>query len=460
MTNGINVAALGFGGFDTSSLVTSLVGIAQVPYNQLAAQQQNINSAQATISTFSSTLSALKSAAVALSDPTGFVSTTATSSDSSSVVATANGLAAPGQWSVSVSGLAQDQRSLSNGVASTTTALGLYGTLNIAGAQHSVELSPTDTLSDVAGKISDELAASGLRMQASIVNDGSGYHILVSGLDTGTASAFSLDESGLQSTGSYSLGFKNIQDAQDASLTVGGIPVTSPTNQVTGAIPGVTLALTQKTSNVTVSIAGDPSAVQQKIQTFITAYNAVVNGGHTISGFGTQKASNLLLQGDHAVRSSLDQLGAVMAQTVPNTSGAYTTLASVGIALNDDGTLALDSTKLAAALTADPTSVERLFVTDASNNSKGVMGTIGSIVDQLTSNAGNPVQAELDSFSSRSAQLTKEMAAMQQRITDYQTQLQKQFTQMNSTLAQYKQIASSLNSSSNSGSGSSSNGVL
>jgi flagellar hook-associated protein 2 len=463
MSNGgINVAALGFGGIDTSSIVTQLVAIQQQPANELTTQQQNIQSAQATITSFSSTLSALKNAAAALSDPSGFTSTAATSNDPS-VVATANAGASPGQWAVSVSSIAQQQRTLSNGADSSTTALGLSGTLNIqvgSGSPTAITVSASDTLSDIAG----EIASAGLRVQASMVFDGSRYHLLVSGLDTGASNAITFDESGLSSSG-YSLGLSdpssNLQNAQDAHLTVGGFAVTSPTNQVSNAIPGVTLALTQPTTTpATVSVASDPSSVQQKVQAFVTAYNAVVAAGHGAAGFGTTKASNTLLQGDSAIRSSLDELGSLMGDAVPGTSGAYTTLDSVGISLDTDGTLSLDASKLSTALDADPSSVERLFVTDTTNGSQGVMGTIGSTIDALSTGSSAPIQAELDGFTNRTQQMTTQLAAMQVRTAAYQTLLQAQFTQMNATLAQYKQIAASLDASSGNSSNSSSNGVL
>ncbi len=459
MTNAINLAALGFGGMDTTNLVTSLVSIESRPLGLMANSQQNIQSAQATISSFSSTLSALKSAAVALSDPAGFASMKATSSDSSIVPTTGVG-ATPGQWSVSVSSIAQEQRTLSNGTSSSTTALGLSGNLGIhvGSGSASIAIASTDTLADVAGKV----ASSGLRAQASLVFDGSQYHLLVSGLDTGASNSISFDESSLTGTG-YSMGLSSpsnvVQAAQDAHLTIGGsgggtpIPITSASNQITGAIPGVTFAVTRPTTSpAAVSIASDPSNIQANIQTFVTAYNAVVNDGHSAAGFGTQKASNTLLQGDHAIRSSLDQFGALMSESVPGTSGAYTTLASVGLALNDDGTLALDSTKLASALAADPTSVSRLFVKDSHNGSQGVMATFGSAVDSFTSTTGGPIQSEIDAFTNRNKALTDQMAAMQTRVTAYQTQLQNQFTKMNATLAQYRQIAASLNASNNSSS--------
>ncbi len=465
MSNGgINVAALGFGGIDTSSIVTQLVAIQQQPYNELATQQQNIQSAQTTISSFSSTLSALANAAAALAAPTGFTSMGATSS-SSSVAATAQGSPAPGQWNVTVNQIAQEQRTLSNGTASSTTALGLSGNLSIqvgSGSPTTIAVVSTDTLSDIAGKI----ISAGLRVQASMVYDGSQYHLLVSGLDTGAANGITFDESGLTGSG-YSLGLSdaadnNIQSAQDAQLTVGGISVTSASNQVTNAIPGVTLAVTQPTTSpTTISIASDPSSIQTKVQAFVTAYNAVISNGHTAAGFGTTTASNTLLQGDTAIRSSLDQMEALVGELVPGTSGSYTTLDSVGISLQTDGTLTLDSTKLASALAADPTSVSRLFVTDSTNGSQGVMATIGSTINSLTTGSGAMLNAEVAGFTARTQQMTTQMTAMAARTTAYQTLLTNEFTQMNSTLALYKQMSTVLDQSSGtSSSSSSSSGVL
>jgi flagellar hook-associated protein 2 len=456
VTNAINLAALGAGGIDVSGLVNSLVSIQQQPLVQLANQQQKIQSAQTTLSSFSTAMSALKSAAVALSDPSGFSSMKATSSDPV-VVATAGTTASPGQWSVSVTSIAQEQRTLSNGTASSTTALGLAGTLGISlgsGASQNISIASTDTMSDIAGKI----ATTGLRLQSSLVYDGSNYHLLVAGLDTGQANTVTFNESGLTGSG-YSLGLSNaanrIQAAQNANLTVGGIAVTSATNQIVNAIPGVTLAVTKPTTSpATVSISSDPTSVSQKVQSFVTAYNAVVSSGHGATGFGTQKASNSLLQGDQGIRMSLGQLGSLIGQSVPGTTGAYTNLGAVGIALNTDGTLSLDSTKLASALAADPTSVARLFVTDAKTGSTGIMATVGSTIDAMTSGTTAPIKTEQDAFANRVRDLSTQMIRMQQQSADYQKQLQQTFAQMNATLAAYRQMAGALGSSGGS------NGVL
>ncbi len=462
MANAVNLAALGLGGIDTTSLVSTLVSIEEQPMNQLTTQQQNIQSAQTTISSFSSAMSALSNAAQTLSDPSTFSAMSATSSDSS-LVATASATAPAGQWSVSVSSIAQSQRTLSSGFASSTVPLGLSGNLGISiggGATQNISISPTSSLSD----ISNEIASSGLRLQSSLMYDGSNYHLLVSGLDTGKDNAITFDESGMAGSQSLALSVASntIQQAQNANLTVGGIAVTSATNQIANAIPGVTLAVTQPTTSpATIQVNASTTTMEQNVQAFVTAYNAVVSAGHADAGYGSQTASNPVLQGDQAIRSSLNQLGSLVGEAVPGASGAYATLGSVGVSLNTDGTLSLDTTALTSALAADPASVQRLFVTDSSNGSQGVMGAVTSMVELMTTGSSSPVQAELNGFSSRNTDLSNHIASMQLQATTYQNQLKNTFAKMNATLATYKTMAAQFNANSgNSSSGSSTNSVL
>jgi flagellar hook-associated protein 2 len=337
-----------------------------------------------------------------------------------------------------------------------------------SGTSASIDIAATDTLSDIVGKLN----GSGLNLRASIVNDGSQSHILVTGLQTGAANTITFDDSAL--TGGSALGLSSpasvLQSAQDAAVTIGagagaaGFTVTSATNQITGAIPGVTIAVTKPTTTpATISIQADASTVQTSVQNFVSAYNAVISTGHNDAGYGTQAASNPLLQNDSAVRSSLDQLGYLMGESVPGTSGTYTTMASVGISLNKDGSLSLNTSTLTAALASDPSAVEKLFVTDSKTGATGIMNQFSSAVDSMTSSQnGGPIQADIDGFTQRNQELANQISSLQTQIATYQKQLQTSFTAMNETMAKYKQVQQTLNqvynTSSSSSSSSSSNG--
>lgn len=443
-------------GIDVNSLIDGLMSVARLPVDQLTKKKSQVDAATQTISSLSSKLSTLKAAALALTTSTGFASYTAASSDPA-IVASATGSANVGSYAIAVSALAKAQKSRSDVVASATTALGMSGSIAIAvgsSASVTVNVASGDTLADIATKIS----ASGARVSASIMNDGTGSRLLVQGLDTGAANAFTMTESG--TTLGLGTPSNTYQAAQDASLTVDGMAVTSTTNQLTGVIPGVKLVLANVTSApATVSVSSDPTALHQKITALVNAYNDFVNSAHNASGFGSTKASNSVLAADSAVRAALHRVGGLFSSPVPGTTGLYTTLASVGITGKRDGTLSFDATKLDAALAADPATVQKLFVTDTTTGATGVMKSIMDAVDALVTGDTAPLQARLDSLSKQSKTLDDQATKMQARLDDYQAQLQKQFLAMDQAVSKYQAMSKALTaslgtSSSSSGSGS------
>ena len=425
ITSSINLSSLGLGdGLDDSSLISQLVAIEAEPLTTLQTEASNISNASSTISSFSTTLNALQTAAKTLADPSQYSSFTAASSSSAVVASTTTG-ATTGSYSVSISALAQSQTTFSDPQSSSTAALGMSGTLGltVGGSTVNVSLSSGDSLADVAAAIS----SSGAPVTASVVYDGSQYRLDVQGTQTGTSGAVAFSESG------FSLGLtktaNTYQQAQNAQATIDGIAVSSATNQISGAIPGVTLALTgTTTSPATVSVTASASSLTSNIQAFVSAYNNVVTAGHTDAGYGTTTASNSLLAGDEGIQSSLDQLGGLVAGTVAGADATLNTLGSVGIAINNDGTLTLDSTTLDQAIQTDPSGVEKLFVTDASQGMTGIMGTISNTIDALANNSGAVLQGEVQMYQNRTTEISTQETAMQARIAQYQTLLQSEFS--------------------------------
>lgn len=430
-------------GIDTGSLIDSLMSVARQPIDQLASRKTQLDSASQTVSSLATKLSTLKNAALALSTSTGFSSFSSSSSDAG-VVASATGAASVGSYEVSVSALARAQKSRSATFPSSTAPLEMAGTFELkvgSGSVYPIDIVVSDTLADIAGKIS----ASGARVSASVMNDGTGARLLVQGLDTGAENAFTMTES------STALGFGNpgntYETAQDAALTVDGMPVTSKTNQITGVIPGLKLALTKvTTSPATVQVTADAAALKAKVTTFITAYNDFINTGHLAAGFGGTKAQNSVLTADSAVRTALHRIGGLMGNAVAGTSGRYTTLASAGLKTSREGTLSLDATKFDEAMAADPESVRRLFVTEPALGATGLMKTLMTAVDDLVIGDKAPLQARIDSLGAQSKRLSTSQTKMQSRLADYEEQLKKQFTQMDQMVNKYKTQTSQLSS--------------
>jgi flagellar hook-associated protein 2 len=441
IASSIDLSSLGLGsGLNDSSLISQLVEIESEPLDTLENQAAGVTNASSTISAFSTTLNSLQTAANTLADPTQYNSYTA-ASDSSQIVASTTTGATAGTYSVSVSALAESQTTFSNPQASATSALGMSGTLglSVGGNTINVSVGSGDSLTDIAAAIS----SSGAPVTASVVYDGSQYRLDVQGTQTGSAGAVAFNESG------FSLGLSTpantYQAAQNASATIDGISVTSATNQISGAIPGVNLALTGITSSpATLTVAASASSLTSNVQAFVTAYNSVVTTGHTDAGYGTTAASSPLLAGDNGIETSLDQLGELVSGTVSTTDTTLTTLASVGISINNDGTLSLDSDTLNQAVQSDPSGVEKIFVTNAAQGMTGIMSTISSTIDALANNSGSVLSGESQMFGDQTKQINTQEAAMEARITQYQTLLQSEFSTTDETVNDDRSLFSDL----------------
>ncbi len=421
-------------GLDVESIISSLTGIEQQPIQNLSSSKALVDQAVSTLGTFTSKLSALRSAAQALKDPKQFASFTASSTDTG-VTASIFGAAASGSYDVSVSALAREQKTFTDPQSSSTTALGFAGslTMTINGVVTNVTVNATDSLADLAANIN----GSGGRANAAVIYDGTNYRLQVRGLDTGAANAITFAENG------FTLGLNSssnqYQTAQDAALKVDGVSITRPSNSIVGVIPGVTLALSNTTSSTAkVKVAADPAALQTKVNTFVSAYNAVIQMGQQTAGYGSTKAQNSELAGDSSIRSVLGRLSALLSAPINGTSGLYSSLGAVGLGSTKEGVLQLNASKLSTALSADPSAVAKLFVTDATQGATGIMDSFVAAINTMIDDPSSIVAARVTGLQTKSRGITKKVDELQARLDTYTTRLRAQFTAMDQAVSAYK----------------------
>jgi len=430
MSGTISLNGLGIGsGLDTEGIVTALVNVEKAGENAMQSKLTANTSSISNLSSVSTLLGKLKAASDALDTASEVGSYKATSSNTA-IVASAAGNALPGKYSIKVNKLAQEQRNYSNTISSATAAMGQSGTLRLAigsGTATDISVSATDTIDDVMGKIN----ASGLRLTASSFYDGKDYRIQLRGLDSGAANNINITELG--TTFGFNATDNVAQQAQDAEIEIDKFTVKSATNQVTGAIRGVTLALTATTTDaVTVGVDNDPDALKTKLSTMVDAYNGVVNKIKTLTGTVGAAASDPNLAGDFTLRSVINQLSGALHQV--NGTGTYNTLASIGLTLDKTGKLSLDSDKLNKAVAADSSSVTKLLA-GVSGGSGGVMGAMSSAVDLFTRTGTGLIAGRTDALTSRNKTLQKRIDSEDARINRYADQLRKQFTNMDTQVA-------------------------
>jgi flagellar hook-associated protein 2 len=221
-------------------------------------------------------------------------------------------------------------------------------------------------------------------------------------------------------------GFTQAQAGTNASLVVDGVPITSATNSVTGAISGVTLDLvgasTGGTTNLTVS--SNASAVSTAINQFVSDYNTAINLVNTQFHFSASTSSEGDLSSDPTVIGLQSALQGALNYVSTPSSGATTvsSLSDLGISVGTDGTLSVDSTTLDSALVNNSSDVQNFFEGSALN---GFAASMSNALNLYLDPGDGAFTLDLQSISSTQNDLTTQINAFE---TNYITPLQTQLT--------------------------------
>ena len=232
-----------------------------------------------------------------------------------------------------------------------------------------INVAAGSTLTDVANAINSQ----GLNLTASVNASSSGEYLEIDGVGGGSVTVSS----------DPTLSFTQPSVGTDASLSVDGIPITSASNTVTGAIPGVTVNLqgiTAAGDEVTLDIAPDSTQISSALSQFVSDYNSAVSLVNSQFTYDSSTQTEGTLGSDPTVRSlqsTLLSVGGYAASDAGSSSSPITTLGALGITMNNDGSLSLDTSQLDQALQSDPSGVQNFFQGSSLN------GFAGSVQSQL-----------------------------------------------------------------------------
>jgi flagellar hook-associated protein 2 len=364
MTTSIGYALGAGSGLDIRQIVADLANAAKAPKETLLANRETANQAKisglaqvsSAIDGFASALSSLISGGTLFSQPS--VSDTGVFTASALAGSRLGSLSA----SIQVQQLAQAQTSASGYLASRTSAVG-EGTLTITTGSTSVDVEITaanDNLDGLAKAINDKNAG----ITASVVTDSNGARLVVKG-KTGAANAFTLSVPGGTTSGLErfaSAAMTTPLNAQDAIVKLDGVEVTRSTNSFSDLIAGVQIDLKSAKPNVpvTVGVTRPTAAISQGVTDFVSAYNELVNMIAEQTKAGTS-GNGGALRGDVGVRELQRRLSQLPTMILSSPGTGPHTLAEIGVRTNRDGTLGIDSGRLASVLASDPDGVEALF---------------------------------------------------------------------------------------------------
>jgi flagellar hook-associated protein 2 len=245
-----------------------------------------------------------------------------------------------------------------------------------------------------------------------------------------------------------SFGFTQAAVGADADLTVDGVPISSATNTVTGAISGVTLTLLGASpgTEVNLTVASDATQVSTAINQFVTDYNTamgLLNTQFSVNSTTNADGSTTTSQGALATDPTVVSLQSALEQALnyTNTPATGTTtvasLSDLGITMNADGTLAVDTPTLDDALTANPTDVQN-FLEGASLN--GFANSMTNALNSFTDPANGAFTVDLNGLSATNTDLTSQISDYETNyIANQQTVLTAEFSKAEVALQQLPQ---------------------
>jgi flagellar hook-associated protein 2 len=443
------ITSLGVGsGLDLTGLLDQLQDAERGKLAPITLQKQQQQAKISAYGQLQTSLNAFQDSVAKINDPKLYQSLSANvRGDAINATTTADAL--PGSYRVEVSQLATSGTLASGRVGQRDDALDLQGAtalkLNFGGGETvDIGIAAGSSLADMRDAINANKNAG---VNATIINDGTGYRLALSAKTTGadaSIDSFSfVDAGGADVAGPFAEDAATKRPGEDATLTVNGIAISSAKNQIEGAIQGVTLNLSElsmaagETATSTVTIERDTLKQREAINGFVKAFNDLKGTIGKLTVFNGESETAGKLLGDSTVRTIESRLRSVLTGGVAG--GELSTLNQLGISLQRDGTLKADDAQLSDLVANNPQALSAFFAGDT--NAGGLAGKLGASVEQMVGNNGvlkgaiTGAENRVKSLDTRFERMEKSIDATISRYRSQFSQLDIMVSQMNSMSA-------------------------
>ncbi|XAH22446.1 flagellar filament capping protein FliD [Xylophilus sp. GW821-FHT01B05] len=412
-----------------------------------------------------SALRAFDNAVASLSGKKGLAQNTASFTGSSIGTATATSSAQPGSYAFFVEQIAAANQVAFDDLPAVPVALGGPLVVQLAdGSSFTVDLNAAD--SDNNGTISQAEIARAInqangnqgKVSATVVNAGGQTKLVLTAGETGANSAITLDASGLPDSAlkdALSATPSTLVQARDARVWFGAQGTGTLMQQASNtfsSVPGVSMTFTQAQASgdapVTLTVSADKDGTASNVQAFVDAYNALKKVLDDLTKVGDVDAgtSSAAFASDASVRALRSRLNQMVRQDFGGAS-----LFGLGVSADRSGNLSFDKEKLEKRLMTDPDALDKVFGSASVANSSGLLGTLDKYMDAwLDSSTGQiarrqqTVQTQQKALTSRQTRLNEQYDLMYMRYL-------KQFSQLQTLMAQMEQTSSTLSASLTSG---------
>ena len=430
-------------GLDTETIIQKLLAVEQQPVRLIETRKLKLQAVTTAFQDLNSKLLALKSKAEALRAPETFFARSVSSSTDTVATATAAAGSARGTYTLtatamakgSIAAAATTKAALTDVVASASGNFEFK--LGASGSVVTVPVTTTTTLEGLVKAVNDKNAG----VKASAVNMGTAaspaWKLSLASTATGASNNIVIVTDGT------TLSVANTQTAVDAAFSVTGLgSFTRPTNTFSDVLDGVTITLKAGSGSTDLAVDVDKSGTQSRIQALVDAYNDVARAIE--SQAASPKGSDGKLKpgaftGDVVPRQIRRQLATAVATSL---TGAYKTLAEIGVTTQKDGTLTLDGSKLQSALTANPQAVSDLLAGTSSKD--GIADLVYTAAEGITKTITGAIAVRQDGLSSTIRSTQQQIDRARQRIEVSERILRARFVSLEKAIASLQSTGSSL----------------
>ncbi|HZL52838.1 MAG TPA: flagellar filament capping protein FliD [Terracidiphilus sp.] len=463
-TVGLNFGSATSGqGFDVTSTVNQIVTNLQAVETPWKTQLTSLQSKDTVLSSLGTQISTLSTDLQNLTDFSGTMAYKTGSSSDTNVLtlSSASAVAVAGTHTIVVQNLAQTSSAASDAVGASDTLTGGITFKVGSGAWQTVNVGDSSTAATLSG-LSSAINSANLGVTASVLTNADGTQrlslvsktqgaagqITIADSTNNSSSPTTLADSTVadKNTG---LGLATIQDGVNATITVDGVKLTSASNTVTNAIPGVTFQLlsTGNTSSgstpetVQVVIDNDTTSIETAINTFVNDYNTTIKAINAQEGKDSSGNPEPLY--GTSVLSQLQQ-GLLSAVSSSFGSNAINSLISLGITANAnaDGTISLNADTLSNALNSNFDQVVSLFQNTGSFGSV-FTSTLEGLGNSSTS--GGAISLALSEDRSQEAMLNDNVSKQEALIATQKAHLTTELNSANQILQAIPQMIQQVN---------------
>jgi flagellar hook-associated protein 2 len=239
-------------------------------------------------------------------------------------------------------------------------------------------------------------------------------------------------------------GASDTYSGTDAQYSInGGSTVTSSSNIITGAIPGMTVNLSGA-GQTTISVASDTQGITEAVQTFTDAFNKVMTDIQTqltTAAVQNPTTGDEMFQGSLSNNSTLEtlkeKLEGMVDNLIPGMSGGVNMAAEAGLSLTSNDnyqtlTLNFDSAKFQQMLSSNPNGMSQFF-----SSNTGFAQNAFNVLNNYTAPLG-PISAEVTNLNNDVSSKTDQITEFESRMTMEQSQLQTEFSNMEASMSTMK----------------------